>query len=184
MTPRRSGLAFLAAGLGFGVAMALLKGEGAGTRNVLGNLSAPWLVLPFLAGRRRSTAATAAALGAGTCVFSFVGFYAAAGIAFGMVNSHTIAYDLGFVASGAVAGPLFGALGFWWRGRRSLLAGCAVGLAFVGEPFAQVWVWRLYGASVDATSVFRHPAVLGLEVALGLVLCGWALRRRGTAPAA
>ena len=45
---RRIALAFAAA-IAFGVAMSILKGSDAGVRNDVGNLSAPWLLVPFFA---------------------------------------------------------------------------------------------------------------------------------------
>ena len=40
----------LVAGAAFGVLMAVLKGQDTGVRDALGNTSAPWIVLPFVAG--------------------------------------------------------------------------------------------------------------------------------------
>ena len=81
---RRSAALFVALALGFGVAVALLKGEAGGTRIILGNLSAPWLLLPFFAGRARSTALSGAVSGGAVAVLSLAGFYACASAAYGI----------------------------------------------------------------------------------------------------
>jgi hypothetical protein len=50
---RKLGLLLLA-GIAFGVLVAVVKGQDTGVRDALGNTSAPWVVVPFLAGKRRS----------------------------------------------------------------------------------------------------------------------------------
>ena len=42
----------LAGALAFGVGVAAIKGQDTGVRDALGNTSAPWVVLPFVAGTR------------------------------------------------------------------------------------------------------------------------------------
>jgi hypothetical protein len=50
---RKLGLLLLA-GIAFGVLVAVVEGRDTGVRDALGNTSAPWVVVPFLAGKRRS----------------------------------------------------------------------------------------------------------------------------------
>jgi hypothetical protein len=44
---RKLGLLLFAA-VGFGVLVAVIKGQEAGVRSALGNMSAPWMLVPFL----------------------------------------------------------------------------------------------------------------------------------------
>jgi Family of unknown function (DUF6518) len=178
MRARGIALVFPLLGLAFGVAAALFKGEDWGVRTIVGNLSAPWLVLPFLAGWSRRSFAAAAGLGAATSVLSVVGFYTCYALVFALVSSHTLGTDVAVLAGALVAGPVYGALGYWWRSRRSLAAGLAVGAAFVGEPLAQLALWRVRQVPVGHTSVGDHPVVFALEASIGFAVCGWFLRAR------
>ena len=176
---RRSAAVFAALALGFGVAVALLKGEAGGTRIILGNLSAPWLLLPFFAGRARRTPVSGAVSGGAVAVLSLVGFYACAGAAYGMVNSHTVTTDAVYFVGAAISGPLFGALGYW--SRRSLAAGAVVGLTLVAEPVAQSRGWRLHGTQWAGMSLLqRHPAIAAAEMLLGIAVGAWLLHHRAT----
>src|SRR5437763_4667 len=94
MRARGTAFVFPLLGLVFGVAAALFKGEDWGVRTVVGNLSAPWLVLPFLAGWSRRSFVGASGLGAATSLLSVVGFYVCYGLVFALVNSHTLSTDL------------------------------------------------------------------------------------------
>ncbi|HEY5223472.1 MAG TPA: hypothetical protein VIJ18_10565 [Microbacteriaceae bacterium] len=55
---------FPLAALALGVLIALVKGEGGGIRYDIGNLAAPWLVLPFFCGRLARRPAYAVVVGA------------------------------------------------------------------------------------------------------------------------
>jgi hypothetical protein len=92
----------------FGVAMSVFKGNGAGVRDDIGNLSAPWLLVPFFAagalpGRRLLTGALVGM--AATCT-ALAAFYVA----------NAFVLDLG---------P-HGVLGAGWRRRGFSYAGIAV----------------------------------------------------------
>jgi hypothetical protein len=72
---RRVFLIVLAA-TAFGVAMSVLKGNGAGIRDDIGNLSAPWLLLPFLAGAAmRGRGLAGAAIGLAATCAGLMAFY-------------------------------------------------------------------------------------------------------------
>ena len=175
---RSTPLLFLLLGLMFGVTAALFKGEDWGVRTIVGNLSAPWLVLPFVAGWSRRSFAAAAALGAATSVLSVVGFYVCYALVFSLVNSHTVSTDVAVLVGGLVTGPVCGALGYWWRARRSLAAGLAVGAAFLVEPLAQLALGRVGQVPVGHTSVLAHPLVFALEALIGFAVCGWFVAAR------
>jgi len=178
MRARGTAFVFPLLGLVFGVAAALFKGEDWGVRTVVGNLSAPWLVLPFLAGWSRRSFVGASGLGAATSLLSVVGFYVCYGLVFALVNSHTLSTDLAVVVGALVAGPVYGALGYWWRSRRSLAAGLAVGAAFLGEPLAELALSRVPQVPIGHTSVVAHPVVFALEALIGFAVCGWVIGTR------
>jgi Family of unknown function (DUF6518) len=156
----------------FGAAMSFIKGNGGGVRDSIGNVSAPWLLLPFFAGAlagarnigrgaRIGTIALLAALG---------GFY--------LVNTKVL--DLGphswladlrltvqggqrYFALAVLGGPIFGALGGWWRRDRSTLVGVLVAALPVFEPVA----WLIYGRA-RGIHFENHPAVWAFEVIIGM----------------
>ncbi|TWP33210.1 hypothetical protein [Leekyejoonella antrihumi] len=71
----------------FGVLFAVLKGTGGGWHMVLGNLSAPWLVLPIAAGAvasRRSV--TSGLVGGLAALLSLAAFYATTATLWHMVK--------------------------------------------------------------------------------------------------
>jgi hypothetical protein len=57
--------------------MAVIKGQNAGVRDAVGNLSAPWVVIPFLAATRYSSVGRATLVGIATTLASLLGFYVA-----------------------------------------------------------------------------------------------------------
>src|SRR5690242_13210774 len=74
----------------FGVGIALFKGTGGGIRYAIGNLSAPWLVLPLIVTvvtlPVRRWSGSAAATGGLVALCSLVAFYVTERIRFGQVN--------------------------------------------------------------------------------------------------
>src|SRR2546429_2476031 len=87
----------------------------------LGNVSTPWLLVPFLAGARSRKAGPGALLGLAATMSALFGFYVLTSLLVDLGN-HGIVQDLGreleanriYLASGLLSGPLFGALGAWW----------------------------------------------------------------------
>jgi Family of unknown function (DUF6518) len=67
-----------------------------------------------------------------------------------------------------VTGPLFGALGVWWRQRRSVLAAGLLAAVFVLEPLAW-WLYGLQAGGGTAYPVPGYPALWLGEIALGVV---------------
>jgi hypothetical protein len=131
----------------------------------LGNISATYLLLAFLAGwavaaRRAPLWACAASGLAVTCV--------ALGAFYGWQVHHLTISSFGTYAGlrrygtgGVVTGPVFGALGAAWSRRRAWWAVCTVGLAFMLEPVA----WRAYEGFQLIPADVRHG-----ELAVGTVL--------------
>jgi hypothetical protein len=136
-------------------------------------LSAPWLVIAFVAGWTQRDARRGALLGAG-CTF-------AALLGYGLMtlspveNAHlTLRSATGFVRSerfvfiGAViTGPLFGWLGARWRSDRATVGALVVAGLVCLEPLAHVF----YGYKL------RFVAVSAAEVAVGLTLAAYVAAR-------
>lgn len=131
-------------------------------------LSAPWLVLPFLAGWTQRQPKRAAMLGLACTLAALLGY--------GLMTLSpiegaelTVAAARGFVLSsslvivgGLFTGPLFGWLGNRWRKDRAWLGALAVAGAVCLEPLARV-------AAGDAYAIdFR--VVWVAEVAVGLAM--------------
>ena len=149
MRPVRTLGSLLAAGLAFGVLVAVIKGQDAGVRNALGNTSAPWVVVPFLAGMRSNTVWRGALLGIATTVTAFFGFYLAEAAILDL-GPHPWYVDLKLTLGavnvyekwGLVSGSLYGALGALWASRRLIAAPIGVGLAFSAEPLIVLLLQR------------------------------------------
>jgi hypothetical protein len=133
--------------------MAVVKGKDAGIRDAIGNSSAPWVVIPFLAGTRFRSVSRGVLIGVAATLAAFAGFYAAEAAVLDLGTGswiHALRLTLGsgriYEEWGLASGALYGALGALWASRRWLAAGAAVGLAFVLEPLitlaltrARVW---------------------------------------------
>ncbi|MCW2965510.1 MAG: hypothetical protein JWO17_2762 [Actinomycetia bacterium] len=134
-------LLVLLAGLAFGVAVAVIKGQDTGARDALGNMSAPWVVVPFLAGARYSSVWRATLVGIAATLAALLGFYVAEAAILDL-GSHPWYTDLQLTLRagrywatwGFLSGAVYGALGGIWASRRIAAALAAVGLAFICEP--------------------------------------------------
>ena len=143
-------------------------------------LSAPWLVLPFLAGATQREARRAVLLGL-ACTYAALLGYGVMTLS-PVENAHvTLATLRGFVGSernvlvgGLLTGPLFGWFGQQWRTRRALLGALVSAAALCLEPLVR-------RAGVNP---IRFRGVWIAEVAAGLALAAYATRaasRRGGA---
>lgn len=174
----------LLAAAAFGVVAAVVKGNDTGLRDALGNMSAPWAALAFLAGATRRDLRTGALAGLVATAAGLLAFYVAEAFVLDL-GDHPLVEDLRLTAGhfnvyerfGLLSGPLYGALGALWTSRRSLLAGLALGAAFVGEP--------LIVAGLEHTGrwggggLFDHPLLVAAEIAVGAALVIRALRATG-----
>ena len=151
MTKRRL-VTVLVGAFAFGVVAALLKGQsGDGralvsqVRSELGNLSAPWVLIAWVAGTRTDRIWRGALLGLAATLVALVGFYVVSGIVEEMGNDvvssslRWISANRVYFEAGIVSGPVFGAFGAWWARRRSPSALVVVGLLLLGEPLV-LWV--------------------------------------------
>lgn len=176
----------------FGAAMSWLKGNGSGLRDAVGNASAPWLLVPFVAGaaagpRRLATAAT---VGLAATLAALAGFYVANSFVLDL-GPHPWLTDLGLTIRGGlywaeralVSGPIFGALGGWWRRDRSLAAAAVIAAMFVLEPAAW-WLYNLHIGGGAAYAVPQYPALWLGEIAVGVAAFSVLRTRRANRPTA
>lgn len=141
MSTKAKVLGLLTAAIAFGVLVAVVKGQATGVRDALGNTSAPWVVLPFIAGSRFSRARSAAAAGLAVTLASLLSFYIAEAAILDL-GPHPWWVDLRLTAGsvnvyeqwGIFSGLLYGTLGWLWAYRSKRIAAAAVGLAFAAEP--------------------------------------------------
>jgi hypothetical protein len=153
----------------------------AGWSSDISLLSAPWLVLPFVAGATQRSARRAGLLGL-ACTYAALLGYALLTLS-PVEGAHvTAAYVRGFVVSeravllgGIVTGPLFGWFGQQWRTRRAIWGALTAAAALCLEPVAR----RI--STVGTRIAYRD--VWLAEVAAGLALAAVVLARRhaGTA---
>src|SRR5262249_3463664 len=73
--PWRTLAVTLVAAAAFGVVMAVIKGNDTGVRDAIGNASAPWVVIPFLAGTRFRSVWHGVLIGVAATLAAFAGFY-------------------------------------------------------------------------------------------------------------
>jgi len=164
----------------FGGVLAVVKGQGGagltqldGLRTYVGNISAPWLVLPLLAGSLTPRFLRAAALGLLSTMIALVAFYG--------VTAATITVDghgflgswvtwasagRGYVEGGLLSGPLLGALGAWWA-RRPRPGGLLLpaGVLLIGEPLVLLTMGALFDGAPEPG---RLPTVLRLLPGFGI----------------
>lgn len=181
--------ATLLAAFAFGVVAGLFKGADPGLRAAIGNLSAPWLLVAFLAALRSRTPLRGALMGLVSTVVALVGFYAAVTIALaghlgGGGHWRELVVEAGanrvYFLAGLVTGPVLGAAGAWVGRRHPGLAPFVVGGLLAGEI---VGVAVLQGHQLAPSPLYfkwgvdRWPPYVG-ECVLGLGIIGGTLVRR------
>jgi hypothetical protein len=181
-------LLLLLGAIAFGAFVAAIKGDDVGVRNALGNVSAPWVVVPFLAGTLCSRAWHAALIGIATTLAAFFGFYLAEAAILDL-GPHPWYVDLKLTLGsghlyeiwGTPVGLIYGLFGWLWASRSSAAALAAVGLAFVSEPLIVFALRRadLWGGG----GLFGHAWLWATEVTIGLAVIAYALARAQPGPA-
>lgn len=171
-------------GLAFGAAdqqLGTLTAELGPWTSTAAQMSAPWLILPFLVGRTQQRPRRAALLGLVVTASALVGYFAMTyspaeihpwsfdRFTSGFVAVTTSGYNPMYIIGGLVTGPLFGLLGQGWRVRRSWVSAAIVVGALCLEPLAR-WasghlmaptvVWTVEVASgIVVAALFAHPLV-------------------------
>jgi hypothetical protein len=147
-------------------------------------LSAPWLVLPFLAGWTQREPKRAALLGL-ACTFSALLGYGLMTLSPIEGAQLTVTTIRGFVLSsslvivgGLFTGPLFGWLGNRWRSDRAWLAALAVAGAVSLEPLARVAAGDAY--AIDFRTVWVAEVAAGLAMMVYVAVAAQARARRGS----
>jgi hypothetical protein len=162
--------------------MAVIKGQDAGVRDAIGNASAPWVVIPFLAGTRFRSVWHGVLIGVAATLAAFAGFYTAEAAVLDLGTgswTHALSLTLGsgriYEEWGLLSGALYGALGSLWATRRRLAAGAAVGLAFIFEPLIVLALEhaRMWGGSGPLEYRWMWTA----EILLGVGAIAFALTR-------
>jgi hypothetical protein len=143
-------------------------------------MSAPWLIVPFVAGVTQRRARRAAVLGSIATFAALLGYFAMTYSPMESIPASRfldgllimVRTNVTWEFGGAVAGPLFGYLGWRWRVSRWWVSAAAVATALCFEPLARAAVGML-------TPV---PVVWLAEVGAGVLaamLFGVAIVRRG-----
>ena len=142
----------LVAAFAFGVLAAWAKGQNTGgvaytsqLRGVIGNLSTPWLLVPFFAGMQCTRLRQGALVGLAATLCALVGFYLVSTLVENL-GGHGFLGDLrvelrgnrAYFEGGVVTGPIFGTLGAWWHRRRHARAALLVGALLIAEPLVMV----------------------------------------------
>lgn len=184
MTPAQNYSASLAylfaivAGLAFGAVDQYL-----GSRSALGawaasvsGLSAPWLVLPFVAGMTQDHGRRAVALGLVVTASALIGYFAMTyspmenvpleRFSSGVLAMMRSGYNPLWIVGGIVIGPLYGLLGQRWRVGRSWISAALVTCALCFEPLAR----RVVGILSPPPLVWAAEVAVGAIVAISFAL--------------
>jgi hypothetical protein len=134
-------------------------------------MSAPWLLLPFVAGATQRQPRHAVLLGLVVTVSALAGYFVLTvspleSVPLSRFPTALVALlpsNLLNILGGLVTGPLFGLLGHRWRATRSLSAAAWVAAAFCLEPLVRSAVGRLAWPSI--------VWVIEIAVGFGLAAC-------------
>ena len=138
------------------------------------SLSAPWLLLAFLAGATQRDPRRAALLGLGSTFAALVGYFLLTdspieGAQYTLANTHGFfASNAPVILGGIVSGPLFGWFGQQWRTRRAITGALVTAAALCLEPLAR---------KVTIDPITYRDVWIG-EVAIGLALAAAVLAIR------
>jgi Family of unknown function (DUF6518) len=148
-----------------GAAMAAATDQGGGSRtfvsqlrNTIGSLSTPWVLIPFVAGAVCVRPRWGALVGLAATVSALTGWYLCATLVEDL-GGHGFLGDLRleftanrvYFVGGLITGPLFGALGSWWRRERRFPTAVVAGALLIGEPVVLGLLTVLHRAHVLAS---------------------------------
>jgi len=132
-------------------------------------LSAPWVLLPFLAGATQREPRRATLLGLACTMTALAGSAAMtlSPVEHAELTTTSVAGFIrssdGVIVGGLVTGPLFGWLGYRWHVERAWLGPLLVAGAFCLEPLARVTAG--HGREIGARAVWMFEVAAGLAVA-------------------
>jgi len=138
--------------------MSVLHGSGGGLRAQIGNVSAPWLLLPLVAGAvaGEQHLGRGALVGGVASLVALIAFYISniyvldfRGHAWPVEVGLTLRSGAYFIRIGLVSGPAFGALGAAGRRRHSV----AIGLLPPGCSCSSPW----HGSSISGRDLDLGP---------------------------
>jgi hypothetical protein len=158
-------------------------------------MSAPWLILPFLAGMTQQRAKRAVALGVVVVMSALAGYFAMSNSVFESVpvasfwprtvRMATTESNMMWIVGGLITGPIYAFFGYRWRVARSWAGAALVTLALCLEPLARsiAGTGFLGGGLSGSPVVWRAEVLIGLAAAaaFGVMLLR---RRRGSTRAA
>ena len=181
-------VAVVVLGLAFGAAdqqLGTLTAELGPWTSTAAQVSAPWLILPFLVGTTQQRSRRAALLGLVVTASALVGYFA---MTYSPVEIHpwsfdrftsgfaavtTSGYNPMYILGGLVTGPVFGLLGQRWRVARSRVSAAIVTGALCLEPLAR---WAS-GHLMAPTVVWTVEVASGIVVAAAFAYALVRLRR-------
>jgi len=181
MPSRAQLVRIVAAAFAFGLLAAWAKGQNTDgvrafsqLRGDVGNVSTPWLLVPFIAGTRCVRIRAAALVGLLATTAALAGFYLLT-TAVVDLGGHGVVGDLRlefwgnhvYFEAGLLSGPVFGALGGWWRRTKTIPASIVAGLLLMAEPLV-----LLLGGAVGPHGVLSADTGLPLVVRM---VGGWGL---------
>ncbi|HUB40024.1 MAG TPA: hypothetical protein VMA72_14330 [Streptosporangiaceae bacterium] len=147
----------------------------------LGKMSAPWVLVPFLAGAWQGGQRRAALVGVAATWLAVLAYVLMVVSPMEGVHLTPQAFALSLASQwpwfggGLITGPLYGWLGYRWRARRSPAAALLVVLPILLEPGAR-WLAARLGLSSTGRLVFPWPlqssgvAAEFAELTVGLLL--------------
>lgn len=165
--------ALLFAAVAVGMFFEFTKGDGTNAvRYVIGNLAAPWLIVPFIGGRSVRSPWLGAFFGGALAVVSLLSFYAVLEVTTHSLSVHVLANYVLFVTAGAVVGAMTGASAS--MSLRHSMRWLALGLPalFVLEPLVAFAIGFSGGRSTSNVVVWCCELVLGV-VGIGAVTRRW-----------
>jgi Family of unknown function (DUF6518) len=168
-------LVLAGAAVAFGALESVAKGNAAGVRDGIGNLSAPWVILPLLASAAASRGRMwlGAMIGLLTTTVALAAFYLTNAFVLDL-GPHSTLHDVSLTLNtgtvwfkaGVVSGPVMGAAGAWLARRGPLaVAASALGI-LVFEPVAVYLAYlasdgRFAGGNGEWNGIYAAEAALG-----------------------
>jgi Family of unknown function (DUF6518) len=190
MSTRLRFLVVLVGAFAFGLFAAWAKGQNTDAltllsrlRADLGNLSTPWLLVPFAAGLVVPHRWGSAVAGFAATMAALVGFYLLTTLVIDL-GGHGFVADFRkellanryYLEAGIVTGPLFGALGGWWKRSSRLPWLLLVGILLVAEPLVLFGMDALGAVGITSANHLPGPLILlsgwGLSLDSGAVTLG------------